>query len=189
MPARPLSPNASGQTLVNDEIRNEMVRVLPRLQRFAYALTGSRDLGDDLAQEACSRALSRIEQWQPGTRLDSWMFRIAHNLWLDRLRAQKVRGEVMDVTEMYDLSGVDGRDVVDSRQTLAIVMAGIEKLPAEQKVLIALICVDGLSYKEAANIVDVPIGTVMSRLARARKALHGMVNREVDPQRRVNAES
>jgi len=155
-----------------------MVRILPRVQRFAYALTGNLDQGDDLAQEACARALARINQWQPGTRLDSWMFRITHNIWLDRLRASKVRGEVVDIAAMHNLSGVDGRDVMEHRQTLATVMEGVEKLPPEQKVLIALVCIEGLSYKDTAKIVDVPIGTVMSRLARARKALHQLVNRE-----------
>ena len=184
-----LSHRTAGQSLVNDDVRAEMVKILPRLQRFAYALSGSLDQGNDLAQEACARALSRIDQWQPGTRLDSWMFRIAHNIWLDRGRAAKVRGEVVDITAMHDLSGVDGRDVVDSRQTLALVMEGIEKLPEDQKVLIALVCIDGLSYKETAKIVDVPIGTVMSRLARARKSLHILVNREAAEAEAVKAKN
>lgn len=172
----PLLDQATGQTHVNDDVKAEMVKILPRVQRFAYALTGSQDQGNDVAQEACARALARIDQWQPGTRLDSWMFRITHNIWLDKMRAKKVRGEVIDITAMHDLSGVDGRDVVETRQTLSVVMEGIDKLPANQKVLIALVCIDGLSYKDTAKIVDVPIGTVMSRLARARKTLHGLVN-------------
>jgi len=165
---------------LNDNIRAEMIKLLPRLQRFGYALTGSMDQGNDLVQETCARALDRIEQWQPGTRLDSWMFRIAHNLWRDTCRAKKVRGEVVDITDMYELSDVDGRDVVENRQTLSVVMEGIEGLPEDQKVLIALVCIDGLSYKETAKIVDVPIGTVMSRLARARKALRDLVDPEFD---------
>ncbi len=172
------SKRPAGASTANESVRAEMVKILPRLQRFAYALSGSLDTGNDLAQEACARALTRIEQWQPGTRLDSWMFRITHNIWLDRGRASKVRGEVVDITAMHNLTGVDGRDVMDTRQTLALVMEGIEKLPEDQKVLIALVCIDGLSYKETAKIVDVPIGTVMSRLARARKSLHILVNRE-----------
>ena len=77
---------------MTDEIRNRMVELLPRLRRFAVALTGDLDQGDDLVQETCMRALSRVDQYQPGTRLDSWMYRIAQNLWLDRMRAKKVRG-------------------------------------------------------------------------------------------------
>lgn len=117
------------------------------------------------------RALSRVEQWQPGTRLDSWMYRIAQNLWLDRARARKVRGEQVNVEAAEALTGADGRSVVESRLTLEAVSAALGYLPDEQRVLIALVCIDGLSYKEAADITQTPIGTVMSRLARARAAL------------------
>ena len=118
------------------------------------------------------RALSRVDQWQPGTRLDSWMYRIAQNLWLDRMRARKVRGEQVNVEAAETLAGSDGRDVVESRLTLEAVSAALSYLPSEQRVLIALVCIDGLSYKEAAEITQTPIGTVMSRLARARRELH-----------------
>jgi RNA polymerase sigma-70 factor, ECF subfamily len=164
---------------VSDEIRAGMIEFLPRLRRFACALTGDLDKGDDLVQETCLRALSRAELWQPGTRLDSWMFRIAQNIWFDRLRAGKVRGEQIDV-DALDIHGEDGRAVVDCRLTLESVREGIGRLPPEQQVLIALVCIDGRSYKETARIVDVPIGTVMSRLARARRSLHDWVNREKD---------
>src|SRR5687768_12471045 len=86
-----------GGRRVTDDIRSRMVAVLPRLRRFAYALTGSTEQGDDLVQETCARALSRVETWQPGSRLDSWMYRIAQNIWFDRIRAHKVRGELIDV--------------------------------------------------------------------------------------------
>jgi RNA polymerase sigma-70 factor, ECF subfamily len=161
---------------VKDEIRERMVAVLPRLRRFAYALTGSAEQGDDLVQDACLRALSRIDQWQPGTRLDSWMYRIAQNIWLDRVRANKVRGEVVDVEAAEGIVGSDGRDVAESELTLETVAAALARLPAEQRAVIALVCVEGASYKEAAEITGVPIGTVMSRLARARRALHALLN-------------
>lgn len=161
---------------MKDEIRERMVAVLPRLRRFAYALTGSAEQGDDLVQDACLRALSRIDQWQPGTRLDSWMYRIAQNIWLDRVRANKVRGEVVDVEAAEGIVGSDGRDVAESELTLQVVAAALARLPAEQRAVVALVCVEGASYKEAAEITGVPIGTVMSRLARARRALHAVVN-------------
>ena len=173
---KPLLQRSAGHSTASDEIRAEMVKLLPRLQRFSYALCGNMDSGNDLAQEACLRALSRIDQWQPGTRLDSWMFRITHNIWRDRGRAAKVRGNMIDISDAHNLSEVDGRQVVEGRETLALVMKGIEQLPDDQKILIALICIDGLSYKEAAKIVEVPIGTIMSRLARARKSLHELVD-------------
>jgi RNA polymerase sigma-70 factor (ECF subfamily) len=153
-----------------------MVAVLPRLRRFAYALTGNTEQGDDLVQDACLRALSRIDLWQPGTRLDSWMYRIAQNIWLDRLRANKVRGEVVDIDAMEGIPGPDGRVVVESELTLQAVVAAMERLSAEQRAMVALVCIEGASYKEAAEIAGVPVGTVMSRLARARRTLNAALN-------------
>jgi RNA polymerase sigma-70 factor (ECF subfamily) len=158
---------------VTDEIRARMVAALPRLRRFAYALTGSTEQGDDLVQETCLRALSRVERWQPGTRLDSWMYRIAQNIWLDRMRANKVRGEVVDVDVVEELPGLD---VTESQLALEEVDAALGLLPSEQRAVIALVCIEGISYKEAAEITGVPIGTIMSRLARARQALHAILD-------------
>jgi RNA polymerase sigma-70 factor (ECF subfamily) len=161
---------------VTDEIRAGMVAVLPRLRRFAYALTGNTEQGDDLVQETCLRALSRVERWQPGSRLDSWMYRIAQNIWLDRMRANKVRGEIVDVEAVQELPGADGREITESQLTLEEVDTALGRLPAEQKAVIALVCIEGVSYKEAAEISGVPIGTIMSRLARARQALHAILD-------------
>lgn len=159
-----------------NDIRDRMVELLPRLRRFAYALTGNLDKADDLVQETCARALASADQWQAGTRLDSWMYRIAQNLWFDRMRATKVRGEVVDVDTATDLVGSDGRDVTESRLTLQVVAKSIAQLPADQQLVIAHVCIDGLSYKDAAEALGIPIGTVMSRLARARRALHEAMN-------------
>ncbi len=157
---------------MTDQLRHQIVAHLPRLRRFAYALTGDADNADDLVQETCTRALSRLDQWQRGTRLDSWMFRIAQNIWIDRVRARKTRGVVVDFDAVRDMAGEDGRQIVEGRLTLNKLAEGVAQLPPDQRVLIALVCVDGLSYKEAAHVLDVPIGTVMSRLARARRALY-----------------
>ena len=157
---------------MTDEIRDRMAGFLPRLRRFAYALTRNLDQADDLVQETCARALSRIDQWQAGTSLESWMFRIAQNLWYDRARALKSRGEVVDIDTMHGLVGSDGRSVTEHRLALREVEKGIAQLNEDQQVLISLVCVDGLSYKEAADILQVPMGTVMSRLARARRTLN-----------------
>ncbi len=154
---------------MTDDIRHRIVELLPRLRRFAYVLTGDVDRGDDLVQETCACALARLDQFQAGTRLDSWMFRIAQTRWFDRMRAQKVRGELLDLDAVQDVPGEDGRDVTESRLTLNKVSEGISRLPHDHQVLIALVVVDGLSYKEAADILDIPIGTVMSCLARARR--------------------
>jgi RNA polymerase sigma-70 factor (ECF subfamily) len=161
---------------VTDEIRSRMVAALPRLRRFAYALTGNAELGDDLVQETYLRALSRIDRWQPGTRLESWLYRIAQNIWLDRVRAIKVRGEVVDIEVVNALPGTDGREEMDRQVTLEAVDAALNQLPHEQRAIVALVCIEGLSYKEAADITGVPIGTVMSRLARARQMLHAILD-------------
>jgi RNA polymerase sigma-70 factor (ECF subfamily) len=161
---------------MKDDPRLLIVDFLPRLRRFCHAITGDQDKGDDLVQETCARALSRLAQWETGTRLDSWMFRIAQNIWFDQRRAHKVRGDAVDIDQAYDIPGDDGRDIAEFRLTLREVSEGIAELPADQQVLIALVCVDGLSYKEAAEVLEVPIGTVMSRLARARRALFDKAN-------------
>jgi RNA polymerase sigma-70 factor (ECF subfamily) len=167
---KPLLVARAGGERVNDEFRARLVQLLPRLRRFAVALTGDLDQADDLVQEACARALSRMDQWQEGTRLDSWMYRIAQNLWLDQVRAKKARTVHIPLDEQ--LSGPDGRAVTDSRLSLAAVGAAMAKLAPDQRLLVALVCIDGASYKEAAEMTGVPIGTVMSRLARARRELH-----------------
>lgn len=160
---------------MNDDMRDELVRLLPRLRRFAYSLSRDNDRCNDLVQETCARALAKLDQWEPGTRFDSWLFRIAQNIWLDRMRAEKSRGQTVDIDTAYDIVDSDGRDVTESRLTLQEVNRGIAKLAADQQVLVALVCIDGMSYKEAAEVLGLPIGTVMSRLSRARLALHQAV--------------
>jgi RNA polymerase sigma-70 factor, ECF subfamily len=166
---------------VRDDFQLKLIELLPRLRRFALSLTGDRDQADDLVQEACVRALTSASQWQPGTRLDSWMYRITQNVWFDRLRAKKVRGEVVDIDANTHLAGSDGRDIVENRLMLAEVSQKISELPQDQQILIGLVCIDGLSYKEAAEALQLPIGTVMSRLARARSSLNDAVNAELPP--------
>jgi RNA polymerase sigma-70 factor (ECF subfamily) len=146
-----------------------MAVLLPRLRRFAYGLTGSIDAGDDLVQSACERALSRLHQWQAGTRLDSWMYRIMQNLWFDELRAGRRRELVTE--ELDAMTGGDAETEMAMRLDLAAVRRRIADLPPDQRAVLLLVSVDGLSYKEAAVALEVPIGTVMSRLARARLAL------------------
>ena len=156
---------------MDQSIGQEMAALLPRLRRFAYGLTGSIDAGDDLVQSACERALSRLHQWQAGTRLDSWMYRIMQNLWFDELRAGR-RREVATESDVLDaMTGGDAESEMASRLDLAAVRRHMADLPPDQRAVLLLVSVEGLSYKEAAAVLDVPIGTVMSRLARARLAL------------------
>ena len=163
-----------GQT---QHFRDQLIGLLPRLRRFAYSLTRDADTCNDLVQETCARALSRAELWQEGTRLDSWLFRIAQNLWLDGKRSQSARGNHVDVDEIPALTGTDGRTVTESRLTLEEVTRGISQLKSEHQIIIGLVCVDGMSYKEAAEVLELPIGTVMSRLSRARLELSAILEK------------
>ena len=154
--------------------RAQLVELLPRLRRFARGLAGVADQADDLVQAACERALTRSEQWMPGTRLDSWMFRIVQTIWLDERRSVKVRqGEGhVDAAEAAEPElSVDGVRRIESHLTYDTVRRAMARLPEEQRTVMMLVCVEGQSYKEAAETLAVPIGTVMSRLARARAAL------------------
>ncbi|MFN3766447.1 MAG: RNA polymerase sigma factor [Aliihoeflea sp.] len=156
---------------VSNDIGDELIAFLPNMRRFALSLAPAPDIADDLVQQACERALANAASFEPGTRFDAWMFRIIRNLWIDRTRRQKTAGPSEDVHERHDLVGEDGQKVVDARQALSSVKDALDTMPGEQREIIMLVCVDDLSYKEAAEVLGVPIGTVMSRLARARKRL------------------
>jgi RNA polymerase sigma-70 factor, ECF subfamily len=159
-----------------EDVKPRIIAFLPRLRRFCMALTGSNDQCDDLLQETVERALTRIEQWQAGTSLESWMFRIAQNLHIDRIRTQGRRGQSVDIDEMDDMAGDDGRTIVEDRSELAHAQAAMAALPEEQRTVLALVVIDGRSYKEAAAILELPIGTVMSRISRARHAIDLYLN-------------
>jgi RNA polymerase sigma-70 factor, ECF subfamily len=179
---------------VSDGFREVMIAFLPRLSRFAYSLTGNAEQRDDLVQDTCLRAWARRDQWQAGTRLESWMFRIAQNLWRDRLRTEKFRGEHVDIeTVDLDTGGsalhTDGLSEAETRLALADVVRGLMQLPAEHRVVIALVCVENLTYQEAADVLELPVGTIMSRLARARLALHDAINQIPNPLIDTNARS
>jgi RNA polymerase sigma-70 factor (ECF subfamily) len=157
------------------DVRSQMVKILPRLRRFAIALTGGAESSEDLIQETYVRALSHLEQWQPGTRLDSWMFRIAQNLWIDHKRTEKFRGEVVDIDVIGHLLSCDGRVIAENRIVLQELRKDIAQLSPDQRNVISLVCGYGMSYKETGKILNLPAGTVMSRLARARDALQKYV--------------
>jgi RNA polymerase sigma-70 factor (ECF subfamily) len=153
---------------------DQLIAILPRLRRFARGLSGSAHEADDLVQAACERALSRQEQFQEGTRFDSWLFRIVQTIWIDQLRARNVRKE--DAEAEGDLVGSDESvRRADARLALAEVRRAVSRLPVEQRTVLMLVTVEGLSYKEAAEVAKVPVGTIMSRLARARVALQAQL--------------
>jgi RNA polymerase sigma-70 factor, ECF subfamily len=159
----------------SDGFSEQIIALLPRLLAFAYCLTGNAKQRDHLVQETCARALAHQNQWEPATHLDSWMFRIAKNLWFDRKRAKKLRSGPVDIELPDFLVGSDGWAVTESRHVLADLLKALDHLSPEDRVLIALVCVDGLSYTEAADILDLPLGTVMGRLVRGRLALYDAI--------------
>jgi RNA polymerase sigma-70 factor, ECF subfamily len=154
-----------------DRVEDQLVAFLPNLRRFAISLCGSRDVADDLVQAACERALASAERFEPGTRFDAWMFRILRNLWIDVVRKRKTAGVQEDISEREDIAGASGEREVEARMTLRSVGEAITELPDEQREVLLLVCIEELSYRETADVLDIPIGTVMSRLARARKNL------------------
>jgi RNA polymerase sigma-70 factor (ECF subfamily) len=164
------------------DVPSQIVVMLPRLRRFARGLAGSADQADDLVQGACERALKAIDTWQPGTRLDSWMFRIVHNLWVDT--ARKRRREVPEDPD-FEVAGEDGRRTALGRLELMDVRAAIARLPADQRDALVLVCIEDFSYRDAAETLGVPIGTVMSRLARGRQALAAALGEETRSGRRA----
>lgn len=151
--------------------RAQIVSLLPRLRRFARGLTPDSHLADDLVQSACLKALERWHQWQPGTSLASWLFRIVQNTWIDEFRSRARQATDADEDALLELPGEDGRAVVERRSDLRAVRLAMAALPEEQRAVLLLVTVDGLSYQEAADALGVPMGTVMSRLARARARL------------------
>jgi RNA polymerase sigma-70 factor (ECF subfamily) len=152
-------------------IGQELVALLPRLRRFALVLCRSPSLADDLVQGACERALANADSWTPGTRFDTWVFRILRNHWIDHLRRLRTEGMSEDVTVKTDIIGDTGEEPILNKLLLAEVQQIIGAMPSEQREVLLLVCVEDLAYRDAAEVLGVPIGTVMSRLARARKRL------------------
>ncbi len=151
--------------------RTELIRHVPKLRRFALSLTGNTQDADDLVQGACERALKNWMQFQPGSRMDSWMYRIVQNLWMDERRKHKVRGTAVDPEDAYLSDGGKSASLPEDRMMLAQVRAAMDLLPEGQREVLALVAIEGLSYREAAETLNVPVGTVMSRLSRAREGL------------------
>lgn len=159
---------------VTDELHRLVAGLMPRLRRFGLALTGSRADADDLVQTACERALQRSAQLRDHTRLDAWIYGIMRNLWTDEIRARRVRSHD-SLDDAHEIAGIDGTAAADGQIMLATVRRCLGRLSSEHRSVLMLVCVDGLSYREAAEVLAVPVGTVMSRLSRARHELHALL--------------
>lgn len=154
---------------------DELVALLPRLRRFAHGLSRTAADADDLTQATIERALRSKAQWQPGTRLDSWTYRIMRNLWIDTARSRSRKEKVEAPPEEAELLGEDPRESMDASVDLARMMKAMSRLPDEQREVVALILIEGFAYREASEMLDLPIGTVSSRLVRGRMALLAMM--------------
>jgi RNA polymerase sigma-70 factor (ECF subfamily) len=154
------------------ETQEQLIALLPRFRRFARTLARNSDDADDLVQLAIERALTRLDQWQPGTRLDSWMYGIMKNAWIDEVRSRQRRDRIHAPEEL-------GEHVADAASEAHLdrlsLEAALAQLPEEQRVVVALVLIEGLAYKEAAAVLEIPIGTVTIRLARGREALEALL--------------
>lgn len=158
---------------LSETFERDVLALLPRLRRFAAGLAGHPADGDDLCQMTIERALVGRGKWQAGTRLDSWMYRIMRNLWIDETRVRARRARTF-VSEDAGLS-VGGDGAQEASVELAHVDRAMQQLPEEQREAVLLVMVEGYAYREAAEIVGCPVGTLNSRLVRGRDALMQML--------------
>lgn len=155
-------------------VREGLIPLLPRLRRLARALAGQVADADDLVQIVLERALTRSAQWRPDAPLDKWVFAIARNAWRDEMRA---RGRSQNLFAPEDAGAMVADGTSAPAQKLALV-AAMAALPPDHREVVALVLIEGLSYAEAAELMEVPVGTVTSRLARARATLQTHLGNE-----------
>jgi RNA polymerase sigma-70 factor, ECF subfamily len=155
-----------------ENVQQQIVALLPRLRRFARNLVRDPHDADDVVQIAVERALQRLDQWRSDARLDSWLFKILRNAWIDEVRARTRRAKIMMPEEAGEQVGEAAMDREIERWSVESALA---RLPEEQRLAVGLVLIEGLSYKDAAEVLEVPLGTLTSRLARAREALQEML--------------
>lgn len=155
----------------------ELNDVLPALNRFALSLTRNEDQAYDLVQDSVERAIRKADYYEAGTNFRSWMFTLCKRLFLNQIRRQKTAGvpvELDDAPQSKLASGSTQEQTVECQEMLQC----FENLPMRDKVVLSLIVVEGMKYEEAAEVLDVPVGTVRSRLSRARARLKEMTEAE-----------
>jgi RNA polymerase sigma-70 factor (ECF subfamily) len=178
--------------MMRDGVSNELPTLLPRLWRFALRLTGDRHDAEDLVQRACVRALERQHQLRPGTSTLSWLFSIVYSIWLNEVRARQTRlhGRIHWSQELVDAVPDPTSPSPEAYTLHRQIISAVERLPDAQRAVMLLVAVEGLSYREAAVALDVPVGTVMSRLARARQTIGELFDaRQCDEPRASDAET
>ena len=155
-----------------ENIQEQIVALLPRLRRFARNLVRDPHDADDVVQIAVERALLRLDQWHRDARLDSWLFKILRNAWIDEVRSRGRSAKIFMPEEAGEHVGEASMEREIDRLS---VEAALSRLPHDQRLAVSLVLVEGLPYKEAAEVLEVPIGTLTSRLARGRDALQAML--------------
>lgn len=156
-----------------EDLRDAIIELLPRLRRFARSLARNAQDADDLVQVTAERALARAEQLRPDHSAASWLFGILRNAWIDEGRSRRRRESLL---EPADLAERIGDPAAGGDPELLCLQDALARLPEDQRLAVALVLVEGFSYKEAAAIMSVPVGTLTSRLARAREALQSMLS-------------
>jgi RNA polymerase sigma-70 factor, ECF subfamily len=162
------------------EFRQQLTAELPYLRRFARALCGDAALADDLVQDCVERALSRSSLYDPARPLRAWLFAILRNIFISGLRKSSRLQVVKTVDELYE-----GEDAVRAEQetniSLKLIAQALDQLPDQQREILVLVSLEEMSYREAAEIIGVPIGTVMSRLSRARNHMQQLLEERGTP--------
>ena len=157
----------------SEALRACIIELLPRLRRFARSLARNPQDADDLVQITAERALAHAGQLRPDHSVAGWLFGILRNAWIDEGRSRRRRESPLEPMELAesigDPAGGGDHDFLCLQNALA-------RLPEEQRLAVALVLVEGFSYKEAASIMGVPVGTLTSRLARGREALQSMLS-------------
>jgi RNA polymerase sigma-70 factor (ECF subfamily) len=159
----------------SDAVREGLIPLLPRLRRLARALAGQAADADDLVQIVLERALARAAQWRPDAALDRWVFAIARNAWRDELRARGRSQHLFAPEEAGEMAADRAGAQPAQQRELAMALAA---LPPDHREVVALVLVEGMSYGEAAELLEVPVGTVTSRLARARATLQAHLGKD-----------
>ena len=147
-----------------------LVELIPRLRRYARALVGDRSTADDLVQDTLERAWAKLHLYRRGTDLRAWLFTVMHNVHVNRVRSLRATDTLVD--EMPELAQ---RAPQSDALLVRDLDRGISRLPAEQRAVLLLVTLEEMSYEEVARTLGIPIGTVMSRLSRAREKLRAMM--------------
>ncbi len=165
--------------MANDELRQLVVDQIPHLRRYSMALVGNRDRADDLVQDTLERAWSRLNLWRRDGNLRAWLFTIMHNLNANAVRQAKRRPRHDSIDEVLTLPSTPANQ--EQRLELSILSQAVAGLPVDQRAVVLLVGLEQMRYEEVAGILDLPLGTVMSRLHRARERLRRMMAGDMGP--------